>query len=139
MATTWLPIRLMLFLASNATVPPTTLPFNISMLSAVIMAALRPAIVPLFSKLPLMFKFTTSAEISAPLPSMSPGCTRTYTCGTNTVWVEPSASVTVWLTNHTMSLVKRANCSWVNATPGVKFKSAATVKPLLIKALYWSS
>lgn len=57
---------------------------------------------------PLSFMSTLRPEISAPLPSMSPGLTRTYTCGTNTRWVLPSGRVTVCSTSQTMSLVKRS-------------------------------
>jgi len=80
-----------------------------------------------------------SADSTLPEPSMSPGRTRTYTCGTSTCCVEPSARVTVCSTSQTMSLVSCAICAAVRAMPGRSRYCCAKRAPAFISAVYWVS
>ena len=114
-------------------------PLMLSTVLASMRKAWRPATVPLLLRFSLIFSSLTRPDNKAPLPLISPGNTRTYTCGTNTCALDPSSKLTVCSTIHTISLVKRAICSALKATPGVKFKSWAALIPLSIKALNCSS
>lgn len=96
-------------LASRATLPPLMRPPRLSMVSALIDTSVRPAMLPLFVTLPSLLILTASALSKPPEPSMSPGRTRTYTCGTSTRWVLPSGKVTVCSTN----LDHYVDCFWL--------------------------
>ena len=107
---------------------------------ALIATIWRAPIVPPFCKVPLLiFKWICSAPIRLPDLVKSPFLATTYTFGTHTVCVEPSGKVTVCVSSHTISLVKRDTCSADKAIPNVKPNSCAAVTPLCIKALNCSS
>ncbi|MNC61988.1 hypothetical protein D3C75_1119660 [compost metagenome] len=87
------------------------------MLSASTCSTLRPARVPWLNRSPLSLIETLFPAISAPEPSISPGFTLAYTCGTSTFSMVPSGIFTRVLTSQTMSPVSSAICAGVSATP----------------------